>query len=127
MAEAFTFSPKILSFYEKYDEANRLTTGVFQLEHARTQEILTRYLPAPPAVILDIGGGPGRYAAWLAQQNYQAHLVDPAPSHLEHARQLSARQATAPIASITSGDARAAISRSLRGGRAPARPALSSH
>jgi len=59
-----TFSEPIRAFYEKYDEANRLATGVFQLEFARTQEILQRYLPAPPATILDIGGGPGIYSCW---------------------------------------------------------------
>ncbi len=106
MAESSSLSPKILSFYQKYDEASRLATGVFQLEHARTQEIIARYLPAPPAMILDVGGGPGVYAAWLAQQNYQVHLVDPVPSHLEHARRLSAQQPATPIASITFGDAR---------------------
>lgn len=105
MTESTNPSPQILSFYEKSDEANRLATGVFQLEHARTQELLARYLPAAPAVILDIGGGPGVYAAWLAQQNYEVHLVDPVPSHLEQARQLSTRQAAAPIASVTLGDA----------------------
>ncbi len=102
-----SFSPAIRSFYEKYNEAKRLATGVFQLEHARTQEILTRHLPAPPAVLLDIGGGPGVYAAWLAQQNYEVHLVDPVPAHLEQAQQLSAQQPATPIASITLGDARA--------------------
>lgn len=102
-----SFSPVIRAFYENYNEANRLATGVFQLEHVRTQEVLTRYLPAPPAVLLDIGGGPGVYAAWLARQNYEVHLVDPVPAHLEQAQQLSAQQPATPIASLTRGDARA--------------------
>ena len=106
MVESASLSPQIRSFYEKYDEANRLATGVFQLEHARTQELLSRYLPAAPALILDIGGGPGVYAAWLAQKNYAVHLVDPMPVHLEQAQRLSAQQPQTPIASITHGDAR---------------------
>ena len=30
------------------------------------QEILLRHLPDPPAVVADIGGGPGRYATFMA-------------------------------------------------------------
>ncbi len=107
MIESASLSPQIRAFYEKYNEADRLATGVFQLERARTQELLSRYLPKPPAMILDVGGGPGVYAAWLAQENYAVHLVDPVPTHLENARKLSAQQPETPIASITFGDARA--------------------
>lgn len=104
---SYEFSPHIRTFYEKYNEADRLASGVFQLERERTQEMLARYLPQPPAKILDIGGGPGVYAAWLAQQNYEVHLVDPVATHLENARKLSEQQPATPIASITPGDARA--------------------
>jgi len=41
---SFTFSEPLRRFCEKYDEAGRLATGVFQLELARTQEILQRHL-----------------------------------------------------------------------------------
>jgi SAM-dependent methyltransferase len=44
----------------------RRPEGALELE--RTQEILQRRLPAGPAVVADIGGGPGRYALWLAEQ-----------------------------------------------------------
>jgi ubiquinone/menaquinone biosynthesis C-methylase UbiE len=101
----FTFSESIRAFYEKYDEANRLATGIFQLELARTQDILLRYLPPPPAVILDIGGGPGVYSCWLAKLGYVAHLLDPVPSHVAQAKQLAAQQ-NSPVASIAIGDAR---------------------
>ena len=46
-------------------------------ERFRTQELLLRYLPAPPAVVLDVGGGTGQYATWLAALGYTVHLVDP--------------------------------------------------
>ncbi len=105
MPDSHPFSDHIRSFYEQYDEASRLTTD-FKLEFARTQEILTRYLPAPPAVILDVGGGPGVYACWLAGQGYDVHLIDPMPSHVEQARQASERQPEHPIASVGVGDAR---------------------
>lgn len=101
-----SLSKPILEFYERYDEANRLSTGVFQLELARTQEILQRHLPVPPAKIFDIGGGTGVYSCWLAQLGYEVHLLDPAPSHLEQAKALSAKQPAHPISSIVFGDAR---------------------
>ena len=44
-----------------------MTDAKGQLEFVRTQEIITRYLPDPPAVVLDIGGGSGPYACWLAK------------------------------------------------------------
>ncbi len=105
MPDSFPFSDQIRSFYEQYDEANRLTTD-FRLEFARTKEILTRHLPGPPAVILDVGGGPGVYACWLAGLGYDVHLIDPVPSHVEQARQASRQQPEHPVASLTVGDAR---------------------
>jgi ubiquinone/menaquinone biosynthesis C-methylase UbiE len=68
--------------------------------------LLERYLPAPPAVVADVGGGPGRYAAWLAERGYRVHLIDPVPLHVEQARAAAAsRPGTALGAEI--GDARA--------------------
>ena len=106
MSDEVQFSSEIRSFYEKYDESNRLATGVFQLEYARAQEILLRALPPPPAVILDAGGGPGIYSCWLAQKGYETHLLDPVPVHLEQARQRSSQQPEHPVASFRLGDAR---------------------
>jgi len=106
MSQSFKFSENILSFYEQFDEANRFSIGAFQLELARTQELLRRYLPAPPAAIYDIGGGPGVYAGWLAKLGYEVHLLDPVPHHIEQAKKLSNRQPDHPIASFTIEDAR---------------------
>jgi hypothetical protein len=44
--------------YESGVEQQRLVTWR-RLEFIRTTEILGRYLPAPPGVIADAGGGPG--------------------------------------------------------------------
>ena len=76
------------------------------MEFVRTQEIITRYLPAPPAVILDIGGGSGPYACWLAKAGYEVHLVDPVNLHIQQAKEASEQQPEHPIASISLGDAR---------------------
>lgn len=93
-------------YYAEGKEENRLQHGSGQIEFARTQEIVARYLPPPPAVIFDIGGAAGVYSLWLARQGYEIHLIDPAPLHIEQARQASARQPDAPIATCTIGDAR---------------------
>ncbi len=71
------------------------------------QELIRRFLPAPPGVVLDVGGGPGRYSCWLAEQGYDVHLIDPVEKHVKQARQASRLQPDHPLASSTLGDARA--------------------
>ena len=103
----YQLSEKILSFYRQTQEANRLTTNTKgQLEFVRTQEIITRYLPAPPAVVLDIGGGSGPYACWLAKTGYEVHLIDPVDLHIKQAKEASDQQPEHPITSVSLGDAR---------------------
>ena len=103
----YQLSDKILSFYRQTEESNRLTNNIKgQIEFTRTQEIITRYLPKPPAVVLDIGGGSGPYACWLAKAGYEVHLVDPVDLHVEQAKEASNQQPEHPIASISLGDAR---------------------
>ncbi len=97
---------RIVTFYGDAEEAGRLRSGWFQLEHARTQELLVRYLPPATATIIDAGGGPGVYACWLAARGYQVHLLDPVPKHVEQAQAASARQSNHPLASAEVGDAR---------------------
>lgn len=99
--------PEVDDHYAAGLEAGRLAIGVGRLELARTQEILRRYLPEPPAVVADVGGGPGVYACWLAGVGYQVHLVDPVPLHVAQAAAASRSQPDRPIASCTVGDARA--------------------
>jgi SAM-dependent methyltransferase len=84
--------PTILGYYDEAGEQDRLT-GANRLELWRTQELLTRCLPAPPATIVDIGGGPGVYAAWLAGRGYELVLIDPVPLHVEQAKARGVREA----------------------------------
>ena len=49
------------------------------------QEQLKEVLQAPPADILDAGGGTGRFAAALAADGYRVTLLDPSESMLERA------------------------------------------
>ncbi len=68
--------PEIAGYYNKGREQHRLSSTEGQLEYSRTQELLTRFLPPPPSVVLDIGGGAGIYSFWLASLGYSVHLVD---------------------------------------------------
>jgi len=97
---------EILRHYSGVDESSRLATGWFQLEQARTQELILRHLPPAPATIIDAGGGAGAYACWLAAMGYQVHLIDPVPKHVEQGRAASAQQPNHPLASAEVGDAR---------------------
>ena len=73
----------VLHHYAAIREEQRITAGLGRLELLRTQEILRRHLPPPPARVLDVGGATGVHASWLAGDGYRVHLVDLAPGHVE--------------------------------------------
>jgi SAM-dependent methyltransferase len=105
-----TLSPTpeaIAAHYASGHEAGRLQQAAGKLDRERTRELLERLLPHAPATALDIGGGPGGHALWLATRGYQVHLIDITPLHVEMARQASTCQPKAPLASAEVGDARA--------------------
>jgi len=56
------------------------------LEFAVTRHVIERYMPAAGRV-LDIGGGPGRYALWLAERGQRVVLADLSAEMLAIARQ----------------------------------------
>jgi ubiquinone/menaquinone biosynthesis C-methylase UbiE len=98
--------PAIESHYGTGYERSRLFPGGRpSLEFVRSMELLERLLPAPPARVLDVGGGPGTYAAPLARRGYRVHVVDPVPLHIDQARQAAG---AGPAAGFTAapGDAR---------------------
>ena len=101
-----TDEDRIAAFYARGLERDRLARGSGELEFIRTQRLLERHLPASPADIVDVGGGPGRYAVWLAGRGYRVHLVDPVPLHVEQAR-AAASQSHVALAGADVGDARA--------------------
>jgi SAM-dependent methyltransferase len=75
--------PAIQAYYATLVERERLATSSHgQLELVRTQELLTRTLPPAPARVLDVGGGTGVYAQWLAAVGYEVHLIDAVPEHV---------------------------------------------
>ena len=100
---------EILDHYGRVqDEAARLEEGPDgTMEAIRTLELLGRHLPAPPARVLDIGGGPGYYARRLTADGYEVHLIDPVARHVEAASKPDGDLA-AP-ASACCGDARSLV------------------
>ena len=106
MYEHGSLDPEIAGHYNEYDEGGRLFRGLGRFELVRVRELLRRWLPSPPAVILDIGGGEGVHALWLAREGYQVYLIDAHSPHVEAARRASSAQPDFPIASCQTGDAR---------------------
>ena len=106
MSDASHDDDAVVAYYELGLERDRLASGAGALELARTQALLERLLPAPPAIVADVGGGPGRYAFWLAERGYRVHLVDPVPLHIEQARAAARAQPDATLASAEIADAR---------------------
>ena len=107
MSDGSRDADEVAAFYARGLERDRLAAGPGALEFVRTQALLERYLPAPPAVVADVGGGPGRYAVWLAERGYRVDLVDPVALHVEQARAAAKGWPGAMLASAEVGDARA--------------------
>jgi len=97
---------EVAGYYARGLERDRLASGQGALEFARTQALLERHLPAPPAVVADVGGGPGRYAVWLAERGYRVHLIDPVPLHVDQALAAAGGRSGAALLSAEVGDAR---------------------
>ena len=72
-----------------------------RLEFLRTRELLRRFLPGRSRV-LDVGGGTGVHAAWLAADGHRVHLVDVVPAHVAEAAALPGVTASKPAMPGTS-------------------------
>ncbi len=87
----------IRRYYDAGQERERLAAD--PLERDRTRRLLERFLPAPPARIADVGGGPGAHARWLVERGYDVILLDAVGLHVEQA-------IASGVAQAVSGDAR---------------------
>jgi SAM-dependent methyltransferase len=99
MANTASLTTAMHAYYELGKEAGRLgERGPGRLEFERTQEIVLRALPPAPAVVADIGGGPGRYALWLAERGYHVKHRDLVPLHVDQVTAAAAPMAAADAA-----------------------------
>lgn len=83
-------APEVEQYYSRAaNESDRLKISADgRLELLRTQELLRRFLPDPPARILDVGGGTGVHAKWLVDDGYAVELIDPVARHIEQAAEV---------------------------------------
>lgn len=85
----------VKAYYRTYDEWGRLVRDPYhELEFSTTLHYLRRYLP-PRGLILDAGGGPGRYSIELARRGYRVVLLDFTPELLIEARRNIRRERVA--------------------------------
>ncbi len=62
--------------YDRFAEREWERLERHRMEFAVTGRVLAEHLPPPPGRILDVGGGPGRYALHLTQLGYRVTLID---------------------------------------------------
>lgn len=77
---------RVRAYYARFDEWQRLESPAGALEFRRALALLEGQLP-PRSRVLDLGGGPGRYAIELARRGHRVVLADLSPVLLEVGRQ----------------------------------------
>jgi SAM-dependent methyltransferase len=79
----------VRKYYDEHaeEEWTRLAQDAYhRLEFLVTTYYLDKYLPKKGRLVLDAGGGPGRYTILLAEKGYDVVLQDVSPRSLEVAR-----------------------------------------
>ncbi|EMA14165.1 class I SAM-dependent methyltransferase [Haloarcula marismortui] len=95
-------------YYDENDESewDRLTATLHgQLEWSGTVAQLEANLP-DTGHVLDVGGGAGRYAVWLAEQGYDVTLVDPSKGQRAIAQEKIAEHGYEERVAVEAGDVR---------------------
>ncbi|MEM4714251.1 MAG: class I SAM-dependent methyltransferase [Candidatus Nanoarchaeia archaeon] len=96
----------VKEYYKRYvrKEWNRLVKDSYhRLESDTTLHFLKKYLPKK-GLILDAGGGPGRYTIELAKLGYDIVLLDIVPENLEFAkRQIKKTKVQARVKEVVEG------------------------
>lgn len=101
-----TIDKAVLAYYDAGEEFHRLRTGIGLIEFERTKELLLENLPAPPAVIYDVGGAYGEYAWWLTSLGYEVHLFDLSETNIRMSALLADEYPGCNLASAEVCDAR---------------------
>lgn len=104
MAKKNLISKELEAFYNNASEETRLESGMGFFEFERIKSLISRHLKKEHSVILDIGGGTGKYSEWLAYKNYEVHLLEPVKKHID----LATKRANQSIKKFTvlQGDSR---------------------
>ncbi|MEO1194312.1 MAG: class I SAM-dependent methyltransferase [Pseudomonadota bacterium] len=104
MTEPKTSGQAVAAYYDSLCQEEWRRLERHWLEFAVTRHFLKRFLP-PEASILDIGGGPGRYALDLTESGHRVDLLDLSPGNIELAGE-QARERDLVLNSLSVGDAR---------------------
>ena len=97
---------RIATYYNKKNETQRLFSGRGELEFLRTKQIIEQFLPDETGLsIVDVGGGSGPYAFWLAEKGHKVALFDLMPNHVEEAVSIN-EKAPNPLTRIETADVR---------------------
>lgn len=78
---------RVECYYDLHADQEWQRLDRHRTEFAVTMKALEEFLPPAPCGIIDIGGGPGRYAIALAAKGYRVTLLDLAENNLEIAWQ----------------------------------------
>ena len=73
-------------FYTRVSEETRLEKGMGVFEFERIKSLIEKYITVNRATVIDVGGGTGKYAEWLARKGHRIHLVDPVLKHIHTAQ-----------------------------------------
>lgn len=84
---------RVESYYDQHSLREWERLERHRTEFAVTMCALREHLPAAPARILDVGGGPGRYSLALALSGYSVTLLDLSAGNLALAREKAREQA----------------------------------
>ncbi len=74
---------EIEEFYNEVSEEERLSTGLGKLEFTRNKELIEKFISSEKTTVIDVGGGTGKYAEWLAEKGHNVFLINNLPLHLE--------------------------------------------
>ena len=76
-------SKELNDFYNKASEETRLEKGMGIFEFERIKDLIEKHISKSNSTIIDVGGGTGKYAEWLAKKNHTVHLVEPVLKHIK--------------------------------------------
>lgn len=79
------------AFYNKASGGTRLDKGIGIFEFERVKSLIEKYKINTSSIIIDVGGGTGKYSEWLAKKGHQVHLVEPVAKHLKIAQERASK------------------------------------
>jgi SAM-dependent methyltransferase len=96
---------KMILFYERRHEEDRLEMGIGPLEKFRTRELILSFIDGASLSVADVGGGTGEYSFWLSGKGHRVDLFDLMERHIKIAAYKN-KAIRKPLERIEKADAR---------------------